>query len=73
MGVQVIAVMAVVVVTVPVVIAAAVIAVTWVVARVNSSVKIAVHVWLIQPSVLNAMRCVHGGLPGGGRARSARF
>ena len=56
MAAQAIAVMAVVVVTVPVVIAAAVIAVTWVVARVNSSVKIVVHVWLIQPSVLNAMR-----------------
>ena len=54
---QEIAVMAVVVVTVPVVvIAAVVIAVTWVVVRVNSSVKIVVHVWLIQPSVPSAMR-----------------
>ena len=52
-----IAVMAVVVVTVLVVlIAAAVMAGTQVVARVNSSVRIAVHVWLIRPSVLNAMR-----------------
>ena len=56
MPVQAIAVMAVVVVTVPVVIAAAVIAVTWVVARVNSSVKIAALVWLIQLSVPSAMR-----------------
>ena len=50
-----IAVMAVVVVAVLVVLIAA--AVTQqVVARVNSSVRIAVHVWLIRPSVLNAMR-----------------
>ena len=49
-----IAVMAVVVVTVLVVLIA--VAVTQVVARVNSSVRIAVHVWLIRLSVLNAMR-----------------